>query len=317
MKGDRELAIVAIGGNAIVEPGQQGTIPQQVANIEETCRSIVELVLRGYRTVVTHGNGPQVGAQLLRSDLASSQVYPHPLDVCVADTQGSMGYMIQNALQRTLDDNQRSDEVGSLVTQVVVDEDDPAFAEPTKPVGPYYSAEDARRKREERGWTMARNGPRGWRRVVASPEPLEIVEERLIRAAVDREIIAITLGGGGIPVVRRANRLYGIEAVVDKDRASSLLARSLGADLFVIATDVEKVFLDYREPDEAALDRLEVAEARRHLAEGQFPPGTMGPKVRAAVDFVEAEGGRAIITSTEKLGVAVEGETGTHFVPDP
>jgi carbamate kinase len=316
MSGKPKLALIAIGGNSIIKSGQRGTIDEQFENIEETCRSIVQLVLRGYRVVITHGNGPQVGAQLLRSELAAHQVYTHPLDVCVADTQGSMGYMIQNSLQRALDDNNRNDEVGSVVTQVVVDEDDPAFKNPTKPVGPFYTEEQAREKTEKLGWEMIEDAARGYRRVVPSPIPKEIVEYRMIKAAVEDNIIVIAVGGGGVPVVRRKDRLYGIEAVIDKDRASSILARSLGADLFIIPTDAEKVYLNFKKANQQALDRVTLDEAKRYLNDGHFPPGNMGPKIEAVIGFIEGGGEHAIITTPELLGRAVDGETGTHFVKE-
>ncbi len=309
-----KLALIAIGGNSIIKSGQRGTIKEQFDNIEETCRSIVQLVLRGYRIIVTHGNGPQVGAQLLRSELASHQVYTHSLDVCVADTQGSMGYMIQNSLQRALDDNNRNDEVGSVVTQVVVDENDPAFKNPTKPVGPFYTEEEAKEKENKLGWAIVEDAARGYRRVVPSPIPLEIVEDRLIKAAVEDGIIVIAVGGGGVPVVRRNDRLYGVEAVIDKDRASSILAQSLKADLFIISTDAEKVYLNFKKPDQTELDRVTIEEAKQYMATGHFPPGNMGPKVEAVINYLEAGGEHAIITSPENLGTAVDGKTGTHFL---
>jgi carbamate kinase len=313
MTNAKPLALIAIGGNSIIKGGERGTIGEQFVNIEETCRSIVQIVLRGYRVIITHGNGPQVGAQLLRSELAQHQVYTHPLDVCVADTQGSMGYMIQNSLQRALDDGGRTDEVGSVVTQVVVREDDPAFGNPTKPVGPYYTAEEAGEKTKRLGWHMTEDAERGFRRVVASPVPHEIVEHRMIRAAVEDDIIVIAVGGGGVPVVRRADRLYGVEAVVDKDRASALLARLVNADLFIISTDIEKVCLNYRQPGQRTLDRVAATDAKRYMAEGHFPPGSMGPKIESVIQFLESGGVHAIITSPENLGRAVDGDTGTHF----
>ncbi len=313
----KRLALIAIGGNSIVRAGQRGTIEEQFRNIGDTCASIVQLVLRGYRVIITHGNGPQVGAQLLRSELSSHQVYTEPLDVCVADTQGSIGYMLQNTLQRALDDAGRNDEVGSVVTQVVVDEFDPAFKNPTKPVGPFYTAEEAREKTEKLGWTMIEDAARGYRRVVPSPIPLEIVEARMILAAVECDIIVIAVGGGGIPVVRRKDRLYGIEAVIDKDRASALLARELKADLFIVSTDADRVYLNYKKPDQRPLQNVGLADAKRYLAEGQFPPGNMGPKIEAVVEYLENGGAHAIITCPEQLGEAVDGNAGTHFYHSP
>lgn len=306
------LAVVAIGGNSITRRGEVGTIPEQYRNARDTCAHVAGLVADGWRVVLTHGNGPQVGNVLLRVQMAMPQVYPLPLDVCDSDTQGGMGYMLQQVLGNELRARGSPVQVATLITQVVVGRDDPAFRKPTKPVGRFYTKEEAAALAREQGWTVVEDAGRGWRRVVPSPAPLEIVELGAIRTLVDGGVIAIAVGGGGIPVVREGSALSGVEAVVDKDRSSALLANGLGADLFLITTGVERVALDYGKPTQREVERLTVAEARRHLAAGQFPAGSMGPKIEAACAFVEAGGGRkAIITSPERIEAALRGEAGT------
>ncbi len=314
MKPGAPIVLVAIGGNSIAKAGQQGTISEQFENIEYTCEYLVQVVELGYNLVITHGNGPQVGAELLRSELAQPQVYPSRLDVCVADTQGSIGYMLQSSLQRVLVRHSLSIPVATVITQVIVDETDPAFRKPTKPIGPFYSKEDAERKHRELHWTMVEDSARGYRRVVPSPKPLEIVEIDAVHRCVNEGIIVIACGGGGIPVVRHDDGwFYGLEAVVDKDRASAMLAGQLEVSKFVISTDIEKVALHYKESDQFFLDQLSVAEARKYLLEGQFPAGSMGPKIEAVIDFLENGGEDAIITSPEHLPQAIKHEAGTRF----
>ncbi len=308
------IILVAIGGNSITRAGQRGTIAEQFENIEQTCEHLVSVVEEGYNLVITHGNGPQVGAALLRSELAQPQVYPSRLDVCVADTQGSIGYMLQSSLQRVMARRNLSMPVVTVVTQVIVDESDPAFIHPTKPIGPFYSREEAERKRKELGWNMVEDAARGYRRVVPSPLPVEVVEIDAIRRCVNAGMIVIAAGGGGIPVVRRDDGwFYGLEAVIDKDRASALLARQLGVASFVISTDVERVALYYKTPRQQLLDTMTVAEAKRYAAEGHFPPGSMGPKIEAAIDFLEHGGIDVIVTSPEKLSAALHRKAGTRI----
>jgi carbamate kinase len=309
-------ALVAIGGNSLLRAGEPGTMSQQRANAALTARYLVQLIQHGYHLVLTHGNGPQVGAQWLRSELASAQVSPEPLDVCVADTEGSIGYLLERALEDALADARLATPAATLIAQVVVDEHDPAFRHPTKPVGPFYSAEEARQREQELGWCMVEDAARGYRRVVPSPEPLEIVEIDAIRSLMHDGYLVITVGGGGIPVVRRDDHLAGVEAVIDKDRASALLANLLGVDTFIISTDSEYVYLNYRHPDQRAIEHMTVSDAQAYLDAGHFPPGSMGPKIAAAIRFLRHGGSQVIISAPEHLLDAVLGKTGTHIIPD-
>jgi carbamate kinase len=310
------LALVAIGGNALLRAGERGTIAEQRANAAQMARYLVQLIEHGYHLVFTHGNGPQVGAQWLRSEIASEQVSPEPLDVCVADTEGSIGYVLERALQDALADARLATPVATLIAQVVVDGHDPAFQHPTKPVGRFYSADEAARREQELGWRMVEDASRGYRRVVPSPEPLEIVEIDAIRSLLHDGYLVITVGGGGIPVVRRDHHLVGVEAVIDKDRASALLANQLGIDTFIISTDTEHVYLNYKRPDQRAITRMTVSGAQAYLDADHFPPGSMGPKIAAAIRFLRAGGRKVIISAPEHLLDAVLGKTGTHIVPD-
>ena len=311
-----KLALVAIGGNSLLRAGEHGSIAEQRANAAMTAHYLVRLIEHGYRLVLTHGNGPQVGAQWLRSQIASAQVSPEPLDVCVADTEGAIGYVLERALEDALADAQLAIPVATLIAQVVVDEHDPAFQHPTKPVGPFYSVDEARRREQELGWQMVEDAARGYRRVVPSPEPLEIVEIDAIRSLLHDGYLVITVGGGGIPVVRREGHLIGVEAVIDKDRASALLATLLDIDTFIISTDTEYVYLNYKHPDQRAIERMSVSDAQAYLDAGHFPPGSMGPKIAAAIRFLEHGGSEAIISAPEYLLDAALGKTGTRIVPN-
>lgn len=311
----KKRTVVAIGGNAITRPNQVGTIPEQYANAEQTCRDLLPLIEEGYDLVLTHGNGPQIGNILLRVELSQHQVYPLPLDVCVSDSQGGMGYMLQQVMQNVLQEKGIAKPVATMLTQVVVDPEDPAFHAPNKPIGPFYSPERARVLMAEKSWKMIEDAGRGFRRVVPSPRPLEIVEIEVIRRLVDSGVLVVTAGGGGIPVVRESGKLRGVEAVIDKDLTSALVAGLIGADHFIIGTSVERVYLDYRKPSERPLDRMTAAAAERHLKEGQFPPGSMGPKIEAAILYLGHGGGEVIITDIASIGRAVRGETGTRIVP--
>lgn len=309
------IAVVAIGGNSLVKPGEHGTLEEQRTNLATTCEGIAAVMAAGYRVVVTHGNGPQVGDALLRSELAASQVPPLTLDACVAETQATIGYLLQQMLQETLQRHGLRRPVVTIVTQVLVSRRDPAWRNPTKPVGPFYSREEAERRRAAFGWTMVEDAQRGYRRVVPSPEPKEIMELAAIQAALANDVLVIACGGGGIPVVFKRERLVGIDAVIDKDRASSLLAWELEAELFLISTGVDQVALNYRTPQERALGSLTTAEARRYLREGQFPAGSMGPKIEAALAYLERGGRLAIITSPERIPEALQGMAGTRITP--
>ena len=310
--------MVAIGGNALIQDGQRGTIAEQFDNARATARRIGGLVDGGWRVVVTHGNGPQVGFILLRSELASDDRHAPrlSLDMCVADSQGGLGYIIGNSLLAELGRRAHANRVSCLLTQTVVAPDDPAFRDPRKPIGPFFAADEAEAHRTRDGWVMVEDAGRGYRRVVPSPRPRRIVETDAIRALLDAGFVVIACGGGGIPVVEDAPGVYrGVEAVVDKDHASALLAAQLGVTVLVLATGVEKVAIRFRQPGQAFLDRLPVAEARRHLEAGEFPPGSMGPKVQAAIEFIERGGREVVITSPEHLEAGVAGRTGTHVVP--
>jgi carbamate kinase len=309
-------ALVAVGGNSLIRAGEKGTIAEQLANTRRTARAIVGLIADGFQLVVTHGNGPQVGAALLRSERASDQVYPQSLDVCDASTQGEIGYLLQQSLVNELCEAGIARPVVTVLTQVVVSKHDPALKHPTKPIGPFYSKADAEERRRQLGWQIVEDASRGYRRVVPSPEPIEIVEESTIRMLLDHDVLVIALGGGGIPVIREDGNLKGIEAVIDKDRASALLASRLVVDCFIISTDADRVYRDYKKPTQRALDRVDVAEIVRDYEAGQFPPGNMGPKIESALRFLENGGREVIITSYEHLSEAVRGRAGTHIIRD-
>jgi len=309
-----KTAVVAIGGNSLVKDKEHQSVPDQFAATDETCIHIAEMIKQGWRVVITHGNGPQVGFILLRSELASNVLHTVPLDSCGADTQGALGYMIQQLLGNRLRQSGDDTAVVTVVTQVVVDLNDPAFRNPTKPIGPFYDEQRARFYEQEQGWVIVEDAGRGWRRVVASPIPKEIVELDAIRDLLASGFVVVGVGGGGIPVVRdERGDLHGVEAVIDKDYASSLLASGLNADLFLISTSVEQVCLNYGEPDQKALDHMTVAQAKEYLEQGHFPPGSMGPKIQAVIEFLERGGKEALITSPENLAKALRGETGTRI----
>jgi carbamate kinase len=307
-------AVIAIGGNSILRAEQKGTIPEQFANTIETAEHVADMIMMGYELVITHGNGPQVGNMLLMSEKTEEILYPLPLDICDSNTQGSMGYMIQQALGNVLKERKIKKSVVTVVTQVVVDRNDSAFKKPTKPIGSFYSKENAEKYRKEKKWEIAEDAGRGYRRVVPSPEPLEIVENDIIKKLVDDGVIVIGVGGGGIPVVKEKNFLKGVEAVIDKDLASSLLASNINAELLLISTNVEKVFLNYNKPEQKGIDRMTVKEAEKYLSEGHFHPGSMGPKIEAGIRFLKKGGKEVIITSPECIGDALKNKTGTHIV---
>jgi carbamate kinase len=313
-------AVVAIGGNALILDGQRGSIEEQYENARETATHIASMVAAGWGVVVTHGNGPQVGFILLRSELVPDDA-PVPrlsLEMSVADSQGGIGHILGQALLNELAARDLPDRVVCVLTHVVVDSADPAFERPTKPIGPFYSREEADDRAARNGWTMIEDSGRGYRRVVASPEPLRIVENAQIRTLVDAGYVVIAVGGGGVAVVETApGRYAGVEAVIDKDRASALLAVSLDVPLLVLSTGVERVAVHFRQPDERWLDRIEVPEARRYLDEGEFPRGSMGPKVEAAIRFIESGGQEVLITTPAALERAIAGETGTRIVSGP
>jgi carbamate kinase len=306
----QKTIVVALGGNAILRPGQAGTAKDQFANVKTTCESIACMLKQGYRVVITHGNGPQVGNILIQNLHSEDLVPAMPLDVCGAKSQGLIGYMIQQSLHNELVNEGICAPVVTVLTQVVVDENDPAFQNPTKPIGPFYTEEEARRFQRERGEIWKEDSGRGWRKVVASPLPIEILEQSAVGALIQEGAVVIAAGGGGIPVVRRGNMLHGIEAVIDKDLAGSKLAADIQADILMILTDVERVAINYRTPSETHLTRITVKEAEKYMNDGQFSAGSMGPKVQAAINFASS-GKTSIIASLNRSLDALEGKTGT------
>jgi len=306
--------LITLGGNAILPARGTGTFDEQAAITRLTMQPIAQLVRAGVRVVLSHGNGPIVGNILNRNEAAREQIPPMPLDVCGADSQGGIGYMMQQALDNELRRANVQRPVLTVVTQVVVDERDPAFRRPTKPIGPFYTQERARLLAKEKGWTVVEDAGRGWRRVVASPRPLEIVEIASIRRLVEDNAIVIAAGGGGIPVSRQWDgSFHGVEAVIDKDLASSLLARLLGCEMLCIVTGVDRVAVDFGKPGQRDLECATPEELSRYAAEGQFPAGSMGPKIQAAIEFVHGGGRSVVITSPAKLREAIEGRSGTRI----
>ncbi len=309
--------LIAVGGNSLIRAGEKGTVTEQLANTRRTAEAIIGLIREGYRLVVTHGNGPQVGAALLRSERASDQVPGHTLDVCDADTQGEIGYLLAQSIRNELARNGLKVPVVAVLTQCVVSADDPAMQHPTKPIGPFYSRADAEERKRTLGWQIVEDAARGYRRVVPSPDPIEIVELEVIRDLVEAGALVVACGGGGIPVVRDADdMLHGVEAVIDKDRASALLAAQLGVDVFAISTDTDYVYLDYKKPAQKPLTRVTAGEMEMHYRAGHFPPGNMGPKVQSVLRFLNKGGHEAVITSFVHLLEAVKGKAGTHILPD-
>jgi len=304
--------VIALGGNAILQPGQKGNYAEQLHNVEKTCDQIVELVKKGFNLSIAHGNGPQVGNIIVQNEMAQGRVPSMPLYVLGAESQGMIGYMIQNRLSKALKENALDKQVATVITQVEVAEQDDAFLNPSKPVGMFFSQEEARRAMAEKNETWIEDSGRGWRKVVASPKPKDIVEKKIIRKMMDDGILVISTGGGGIPVIKKEDGSYeGIEAVIDKDLAAEKLACEIGADILMILTDVPNVMLNYRQEDEIRLEKITVDELRRHLEEGHFKKGSMEPKVKACIDFVETTKQKAIITSLDQVNEAVAGKKGT------
>jgi carbamate kinase len=310
-----KTAVVAIGGNSLIPEKGKNAMNYQWDAVRETCSHIACMIQEGWRVVITHGNGPQVGFILRRAELAAHEVHTMSLDIIGADTQGSIGYMVQQAMRNSLRKMGIAQHVITVVTQTLVNKNDPAFHRPEKPIGSFLEEAEARRYETE-GWTVVEDAGRGWRRVVASPEPLEIVELDAIKMALQNDYVVVAVGGGGIPVIRNdKGELRGVYAVIDKDRASSLLAMGLGADLLLISTGVEKVAINFNKPDQQWLDRVTLRETREYMAAGHFATGSMLPKVEAVVRFLERGGPAALITNPGNIGRALNGETGTWFVP--
>ena len=316
-----KTAVIALGGNALLKPEDRGTYEEQMRNVRESAKHLASIISMGYDVIFTHGNGPQVGNILLQNEIASKKGIPEmPLDVCVAESQGLIGYMIQQALTNELRKRGIKRAVTSLIVQVVVDEKDSAFDNPTKPIGPFYTEEEARILIEKRGWAMREDSARGgWRRVVPSPRPVDIVEKeaikRMIFGKTPGEII-IANGGGGIPVIEKNGEYRGVDAVIDKDRASALLASLIGEKLFIILTAVENVYVNYGKKDEMALGKVTLDEIKGYHMEGQFPAGSMGPKIESSIEFLENGGEEVIITSPENLENAIRHGKGTHITKE-
>jgi carbamate kinase len=315
----KKVAVIAVGGNSLIKDPKRVTVEDQEQALVETAHHIVDMIEAGWDVAIGHGNGPQVGYILRRSEIAAKVEGMHevPLDVCGADSQGAIGYEFQQALQNELFRRGIQKNACTIITQTLVDQNDPAFKNPTKPIGSFMEEGEAKRREKEMGWSVVEDAGRGWRRVVASPMPKDIVELISVKTLIDAGVIVITVGGGGIPVVDMGNGVYrGVAAVIDKDFASSLLASEIKADLFLIATAVEKVAINYGKPDQKWLDKISLAEAKQYLAEGiHFAKGSMAPKIQAVVRYLEAGGKEAIITNPENIGRALKGETGTRIVP--
>ncbi len=306
--------VVALGGNASYPPTIRGTANEQLAIMAGLCEHLVRIIQSGYKLVLTHGNGPVVGNILFRMARTATELPPMPMDVCVAHSQGGMGYMFQQSFTNTLHQHGIATPTCSVVTQVEVDPNDPAFSSPTKPVGRFFAEAEARRMQEETGWMFVEDSGRGWRRVVASPAPKSIVDLAAIEALLRANVIPIAAGGGGIPVVRLDSGAWeGVPAVIDKDLTSALLAAAINADTLLLVTGVERVAIDFGKPTQRFLDTMSVSEARRYLEEGQFPPGSMGPKIQAAINYLEQGGKLVLITSLERAFDAVEGRAGTRI----
>jgi len=311
-----KLALVAVGGNALIRSKQEESLHQQHDAVSQTAEHVVNLISAGWRVVLTHGNGPQVGFIMRRSEIAEGEVPIVPLDYAVGDTQGAIGFMFQNALGNVLRKRGLKTSVVALVTQTLVSADDAAFNAPDKPIGTLMAQAQAERLAAKLGWRIAEDSGRGWRRVVASPKPLRVVESPIIRQLLDQDVLVVACGGGGIAVVEHADgSLHSVEAVIDKDRASALLAIELNADLLLIPTGVERVAIHFGTPQQRWLDKLALEEAEQLLREGQFGVGSMGPKVEAMLTYLrQRPGGSGLITTPEAIGRALQGETGTHFL---
>ncbi len=310
-----KIAVVAVGGTALITDPGHPQVEHQWEAVRETCQHIAAMIQQGWNVVVTHGNGPQVGFILRRNELAEHEVHPTPIDIIGADTQGSIGYMLQQALGNSLRALGLNKRVVTVITQTVVDKNDPAFKNPVKGIGGFMDEAKARQFEAE-GWVVAEDAGRGWRRMIASPEPLEIVERDVIKSLTDQGVIVVAVGGGGIPVVRNdRGELRGAIAVIDKDRATALLASGIRADLLLISTAVEKVAINFNTPNQQWLDHMTLSEAKRYLAEGHFKPGSMKPKIEAVISFLEHGGPKALITDPPNMVRALNGETGTWITP--
>lgn len=310
----RKIALIAFGGNAILPENQRGLQSEQVKNAQKAARLMIHVVKKGYDLIIVHGNGPQVGNLLMQMEEAINKIPPFSLEICDAMTEGSMGYMLERAIINELRKNSLDREVATLITQVVVDKEDTAFDNPTKPIGPFYAKYRAQMLARQKKWKMIEDAGRGYRKVVPSPRPIDIVPKRVIQDLVHSGKIVITAGGGGIPIIIDGNGLFqGVEAVIDKDHAASLIASEGKADLFIILTNVNRVYLNYGKPDEKPIDEMSIDQAQTYLDQGQFPPGSMGPKIQAAIDYIHHGGKEVLITSANHLKAALLSRSGTKI----
>jgi carbamate kinase len=310
-----KVAVVAIGGNSLIKDKAHQSVPDQDAAVHETCGHIVDMIQAGWNVVITHGNGPQVGFILRRSELSRHELHEVPLDSCGADTQGAIGYLIQKALFNEFNRRGMDLQAATVITQVLVDREDPSFKAPSKPIGSFMGQEEAAKRRDNEGWDVVEDAGRGWRRVVASPIPQQIVERDVIKSLIDAGFIVVAVGGGGIPVIKDAHGdLLGVAAVIDKDFASGLMANAVNADLLLISTAVEKVALNFGKPNQVWLDRITLAEAKEYMAQGHFAKGSMGPKIQAIIWYLERGGKEALVTNPENIARALRGESGTWVV---
>ncbi|TET22797.1 MAG: carbamate kinase [Candidatus Aminicenantes bacterium] len=311
---ERKIALIAFGGNAILPKDQRGLQSEQMKNAQKAAHLMIHVVKKGYDLIIVHGNGPQVGNLLLQMEESINKIPPFSLEVCDAMTEGSMGFMLEKAIINELRKNSLDKEVATLITQVVVDREDPAFENPSKPVGPFYSKYRAQMLIRQKKWTMIEDAGRGYRKVVPSPRPIDIVPKRVIRDLIHSGKIVIVAGGGGIPVIINARGLFqGVEAVIDKDYAASLIAREVKANLFIILTDVNRVYLNYGTPDETPITTMTVEEAQEYLSQGQFPAGSMGPKIKAAIEYIQSNGKEVLITSASHLKASLINRSGTKI----
>ncbi|MCJ7680130.1 MAG: carbamate kinase [Candidatus Aminicenantes bacterium] len=311
----QKTALIAFGGNAILPQEQRGLQDEQMRNAQKAAQLMIHIIKKGYDLIIVHGNGPQVGNLLIQMEEAINKIPPFSLDICDAMTEGSMGYLLEKALLNELRKNSLDKDVATLMTQIVVDKDDPAFENPTKPIGPYYSKYRALMLMKEKKWIMVEDSGRGYRKVVPSPRPIDVIPKRIIHNLVYSGKIVIAAGGGGIPVIINGNGLFqGVEAVIDKDFASGLIAHEVGCDLFIILTNVPKICLNFGTPDEKPVSSMTVSEAQKHLDDGQFPPGSMGPKVKAAIEYIESGGNEVLITSANHLKAALLNRSGTKII---
>ncbi len=317
MSASNKVAVVAVGGNSLITDKTRQTVPDQFAAASESMKHIAGMIEAGWNVVITHGNGPQVGFILRRAELAAHELHTVPLDSCGADTQGAIGYMFQKALHNEFQKRGLQKQAATVVTQVLVDQNDPAFEDPSKPIGSFMEEATAKERSAQNGWAIVEDAGRGWRRVVPSPLPIEIIEQQAIQTLVKAGFVVISVGGGGIPVIRDEDGvLQGVEAVIDKDFASGLLAANIDADLLLITTAVEKVALNFNQPDQVWLDQMTLSEARAYLEEGHFGKGSMGPKIAAIIRFLEQGGREALITAPQNIARALKGESGTRIIPD-